>query len=99
MKFSMRLFKRKNGYYYYEIERGRPRSLNTKNKKEAQKLYNGIKRKALRGRLEKLDGVKRTTLKKFKEIFFQRHTDIDEVPVFFWISFTVNSMKEAISSK
>ncbi len=74
MKLFMRLYKRKNGYYYYEIERGRPRSLQTKNKQEAQKLYKGVKRIFLAGKISQLDGVNRTTLSELKKIFFRRHT-------------------------
>lgn len=72
----MRLYKRPNGYWYYEFERNRPISLKTKNKREAQQIYNIIKREVLKQRLVQLDSDKRVTLAEFKEIFFERHTDI-----------------------
>lgn len=78
MKFSMRLYKRENGYYYYEFERNRPVSLKTKDKEKAERKFNDKKRKFLKARIEELDKVKRTTLTDFKEIFFRDHTDIAE---------------------
>jgi integrase len=74
----MRLYKRKNGFWYYEIERNKSRSLRTKNEREARALYKIIKREVLKGRLKELDGDKRTPLSQFKEIFFIEHTDIGE---------------------
>jgi site-specific recombinase XerD len=78
MKLSMRMFKKENGYYYYEIERNKKRSLRTKDKREAKRLYNIIKKEVLKGRLVQLDGDKRITLSEFKDVFFERHTDIDD---------------------
>jgi len=78
MKLSMRLYRRKNGFWYYEIQRNKPRSLQTKDDREAKALYKIIKREVLRGRLKDLDGDKRTPLSQFKEIFFIEHTDISD---------------------
>lgn len=78
MKIFMRLYKRKNGYWYYELKRNRPRSLQTKNKREAQKIYNIIKQEVLRQRLVQLDSDKRATLSEFKKTFFECHTDIGD---------------------
>jgi integrase len=74
----MRLYKRKNGYWYYETRRNRPVSLQTKNKREAQQLYAIIKKEVLRQRLVQLDSDKRATLAEFKDIFFLRHADIGD---------------------
>ena len=76
MKLFMRLYKRPNGYWYYETRRHRPKSLKTKNKREAQRLYNIIKEEVLNRRLKDLDSDKRVTLAELKEMFFRRHTDI-----------------------
>lgn len=78
MKISMRMYRRENGIYYYEIERNKRRSLKTKDPKEARRLYKIIKREVLRGRLAELDGDARITLTEFAEEFFDRHSDIDE---------------------
>ncbi len=74
----MRLFQRSNGYWYYETERDKPKSLKTKNKKKAKGLYKIIEQEYFNGRVAELDGDKRTTLKEFKEIFQREHTDIDQ---------------------
>jgi integrase len=78
MKICMRMFKRKNGTWYYSLRRGHKKSLKTKNKREATTMYNTIRKEYLKGRLVQLDGDKRITLKEFKEIFFARHTDIGD---------------------
>jgi site-specific recombinase XerD len=72
----MRIFKRSNGWWYYEVERNHPHSLKTKDAREARKLYNIIKQEYLKGRLVQLDGNRRATLVAFKNIFFEQHTDI-----------------------
>lgn len=76
MKLSMRLYRRKNGFWYYEIQRNKPRSLRTKDEREAKTLYKIIKREVLKGRLVELDDDKRSSLSQVKEIFFIEHTDI-----------------------
>jgi len=76
MKICMRMFKRKNGTWYYSLKRGHKKSLRTKDKREATTMYNTIRKEYLRGRLVQLDGDQRITLKEFKDIFFTRHTDI-----------------------
>ena len=76
MKLHMRLYKRSNGWWYFEIERDHPHSLKTKDAREARKLYNIIKQEYLKGRLVQLDSDRHTTLADFKNIFFEQHTDI-----------------------
>lgn len=76
MKICMRMFKRKNGVWYYSLRRGHKKSLKTKDKREATTMYNTIRKEHLKGRLVQLDGDQRITLKEFKDIFFTRHTDI-----------------------
>ncbi len=78
MKMKMRKYKRPNGYWYYEVERNHPRSLRTKDAREAQKLYNIIKQEYLSGRLVQLDDDQRITLADFETIFFDQHTEIAE---------------------
>ncbi len=76
MKLNMNIFKRKNGVYYVMIKRNQARSLKTKNKAEALQLLNRLKKSEYQKRLSFLDGKKRTTLKQFRKIFFDRHTDL-----------------------
>ena len=78
MKLFMRLYKRSNGIWYYELERNHPKSLKTKNMREAQKIYNIVKREVLSRRLEILDGDQRVTLSELKKVFFEKHTDIGD---------------------
>lgn len=70
------MFKGKSGYYYYELERKKERSLKTKDKREATVLYNIIKREYLKGRLVQLDQDTHTALSEFKTIFFSTHNNI-----------------------
>ena len=78
MKICMRMFRRKNGIWYYSLRRGHKKSLKTKDKREATTMYNIIRKEHLKGRLVQLDGDQRITLKAFKDIFFARHTDIED---------------------
>lgn len=61
----MRLFKRKNGYYYAEFQRNKRISLNTTDKIIARKLYTALKREYLMGNLKKLNRVSTIKLKDF----------------------------------
>jgi len=47
----MRLFQRENGIWYVEFKRGHKKSLRTRNKAEALRLFNKLKREYLAGRL------------------------------------------------
>ncbi len=60
MKIYMRLFKHRD-YWYIEIN-GKRRSLRTKDKNEAKRLYNQIRREWLAGKLAHLTGECRKTL-------------------------------------
>jgi len=51
----MRLYKRNNGAYYVEIRRGQSKSLKTKDKLLAQRLFKQIEKEALLGRLIQVD--------------------------------------------
>jgi integrase len=72
----MRLFKRKNGYWYYEFEHNKPRSLKTKDKALAVSVYSRLKKEYLKGKLINLDTGRRITIKQFEKIFFTEHADI-----------------------
>lgn len=76
MQINMRMWRRENGYYYYEIHRGRKKSLGTKDKDEAKTLWKFIKKEHLAGRLADLDSGPRISLSEFKTLFFKQHTDI-----------------------
>lgn len=61
----MKLFKRSNGYWYIRFSRGKERSLRTKDKKLAQRLFKEIQKEALKGKLISLEKQERVTLKDF----------------------------------
>lgn len=68
MKLVMRLYqKSRDGVFYVEFERGKSRSLKTKDPKEAQKLYNAVKKEYLAGRLAEIRGESRTSLSEFRD--------------------------------
>jgi len=48
---NMKLFQRSNGYWYVSFGRGKKRSLKTKNKTLAKKLFKEVQKKALKGKL------------------------------------------------
>ncbi|SMO61038.1 Site-specific recombinase XerD [Balnearium lithotrophicum] len=69
MKFniSMRLFQRENGVWYVEFERGKKKSLRTRNKAEAIRIYNKLKREYLKGKLIVLKEGIRVPLSQFTQ--------------------------------
>ena len=75
MSFDMRLFYRKLTAYV-EISRGKKRSLNTKDKREAERLFRVMQREALRGRLIQLDENKRITLEEFRQDYLKGRREL-----------------------
>lgn len=67
MKISVRLFKRTNGQWYVEFERGKSRSLQTTDAKEAKRLYAAVRAEYLAGRLSEIRGESRTSLGEFRD--------------------------------
>jgi len=72
----VRFYKRANGYYYYEPERNRPRSLRTKNREQARKRLALIYSTAPGTEDHRRGTAPKMTLIQFEEEFFRRHTDI-----------------------
>lgn len=62
---NMRLFKRDNGIWYAELQRGVWRSLHTKDEREAKIRFKELQREALRGKLFILDRQHHLELKAF----------------------------------
>ena len=98
MKISMTLIKRDNGVYYIvwrDNGKQRWKSLKTKDKRQANILFNHFKRAYLEGKLIKLDNaIKRITLTDFLDEFLNyisnrlRNNSID--------SYTFNSAIERL---
>ncbi len=70
---DMRLFKR-GSTYYIEFGRARKRSLKTSDKREAQRLFNEIKKRDLQKKLFILDQRQRISISEFKKKFIS-HPD------------------------
>ncbi len=65
LDLKMKLFRRKNGYWYIRFERGKEKSLRTKDKRLAERLFREIQKEALKGRLVLLEKRERISLKEF----------------------------------
>jgi len=67
LKVEMKLFRRKNGYWYVRFERGKERSLRTKDRRLAERLFKEIQKEALKGRLILLDNRRKNRFKRFHQ--------------------------------
>lgn len=65
MNFRMRLLQRTSGIWYVEFERDKYRSLKTKDKNEAKKLFSAVRAEYLAGRLSEIRGESSVTLQEF----------------------------------
>ena len=61
----MRLFRRENGIWYVEFERGKKKSLGTRDKKLAERIFKEPQKEALKGKLILLEKTQRITLDEF----------------------------------
>ena len=77
MQETMKLIQR-NGWYYVKFTRTKKKALRTRNAIEAQQLFNIIQQEYFKEKIAELDGGKRKSLSAFKDIFLDRHTEIDE---------------------
>ena len=71
LKVEMKLFRRKNGYWYVRFERGKEKSLRTKDKRLAHKLFRELQKEALKGRLILLEKREKISLSKFFEEYLE----------------------------
>jgi len=67
----MRLFQRENGIWYVEFTRGKKRSLRTKNKREAVRIFNQLRKEHLAGRLNIPLYCKKVLLSEFSEEYLE----------------------------
>ena len=74
---SMRLFKR-GDTYYVEFQRGKKRSLKTGNKKEAEAIFNQLRREWLAGRLIQLDSSKNVSLGEFTKEYLKHRESLNQ---------------------
>jgi len=96
LKFKMRLFKRENGIWYVEFERGKKKSLRTKDKALAQKLFNKIKRDYLKGKIILLSEGKKIRLSEFIEEYLTWARENRSEETYKKAAYTLNKFKEHI---
>ncbi|GAB6161947.1 site-specific integrase [Desulfothermus naphthae] len=72
----MKLFKRKNGYWYIRFARGKEKSLKTKDKKLAEKLFRALYKEALEGKLILLEKYQKITLQNFIKEYLEYSASI-----------------------
>jgi integrase len=65
--FSVRLFQKKNGFWYVQVDRDHKRSLNTRDPEEAVLAFNAFQTELLKGKIRALDEGKRISLKTFRD--------------------------------
>ena len=71
LKINMKLFKRSNGYWYIRFERGKEKSLRTKDKKVAERLFKEIQREVLKGKIILLEKQEKIRLSEFIQEYLQ----------------------------
>ena len=67
LEIKMKLFRRSNGYWYVRFERGKEKSLRTKDKRLAQKIFRKLQEEALKGRLVLIEKQEKISLSEFFE--------------------------------
>ena len=65
MFINMKLFRRSNGYWYIRFERGKEKSLRTKDRKLAEKLFKEIQKEVLKGKIILLEKQEKINLSEF----------------------------------
>jgi integrase len=78
MKFNMRLF-RNRGIYFVEIERGKTRSLKTRDGKRALSRFREIEKEAIKGRLLELERASRITLSDFIKRYIKYREELKDL--------------------
>jgi len=68
---NMRLFQRENGIWYVEFSRGKKKSLGTKDKKLAERLFKELQKEALKGKLILLERQSKISFSEFIAEFLE----------------------------
>ena len=98
IKVSMRLFQRENGIWYVEFGRGKKKSLRTRNKAEAVRLFNKLKREYLAGRLIILKQGQKILLSEFIPEYLDWCENNRSYETFKKARFTLNDFKDVIGN-
>ena len=98
IKVSMRLFQRENGIWYVEFERGKKKSLRTRNKAEAVRLFNKLKREYLAGRLIILKQGQKVLLSEYIKEYLDWCENNRSYETFKKARFALNDFKDVIGN-
>ncbi|MEW5772836.1 MAG: tyrosine-type recombinase/integrase [Thermodesulfobacteriota bacterium] len=77
-----KLYRRRNGYFYARLGRGKEVSLKTKDKRQAEKLFRAIREEFLAGRLSELRGESTKTLGEFREDYVELQEEVTTASTF-----------------
>ena len=96
LNINMRLFQRENGIWYVEFRRGVKKSLRTRNKAEAVRLFNKLKREYLAGKLIILKEGQKILLSEFIPEYLNWAKNNRSEETFTKARHTLNRLKEVI---
>lgn len=72
----MRLFKRGNGFWYIEIQRGTPKSLKTRDKEVARRVYRRVRKDVMLGKIAELEHSKTVSLRQFADEYVRHRQNM-----------------------
>ncbi len=96
IKVNMRLFQRENGIWYVEFGRGKKKSLRTRNKAEAVRLFNKLKREYLAGKLIILKQGRKIPLSEFTSEYLDWAKENRSRETYVKARHTLNRLKEVV---
>ena len=95
----MKLFRRSNGYWYVRFERGKERSLRTKDRRLAERLFREIQKEALKGRLVVLEKQERISLSQFIKEYLEWSASRKSLPSYKRDKWSLEKFLEVIGDK
>ena len=99
LEIKMKLFRRSNGYWYVRFERGKEKSLRTKDKRLAQKLFREIQQEALKGRLILLEKQEKISLSQFIQEYLEWSAPRKSLSSYKRDKWSLEKFKEVIGDK
>ncbi|WP_456382585.1 tyrosine-type recombinase/integrase [Persephonella sp.] len=93
----MRLYQRENGIWYVEFKRGKKKSLRTRNKSEALRAYNKLKKRYLEGKiLPLLQDGKKIKLSEFTQEYIEWTQENRSEETVKKANYTLNKLREIV---
>ncbi len=99
LELRMKLFKRSNGYWYVRFARGQERSLRTKDKRKAERLFREIQQEALKGRLVLLEKQEKISLSQFMQEYLEWSAPRKAISSYKRDKWALEKFKEVIGDK